>query len=131
MGIKWILFFIGIKLIIFIIILTSCSTHGITSEEARIHLTTINDILVNHDTYDGKMVQVGGWVSSLIFINCRYGAYTKFQLGKQSGKAPFFVSLGILAIKEGDFVSVTARYKNSADQIWIDSIEGPKTDRQQ
>jgi hypothetical protein len=121
--------FIGFAITIVIIFLTSCSKYVIPSEQT-VYLTTVADILANSDKYDGNLVQVGGWVSSPIFINCRYGAYTKFQLGKQSGKAPFFVSLGILPIKEGDFVSVTARYKKSTDQIWIDSIEGPKMDRQ-
>ena len=77
------------------------------------------------------MVQVGGWVSSLQFVNIRFGAYTYFHLGDQSGKTISFVSIGILPIKQGDFISVTAKYKKSADPIWIDSIEGPKTDRQQ
>jgi hypothetical protein len=138
MGIKWSVIFIGLKLAIVIILLTSCSTHGIASEESRMELaklstnyTTVTDILLNPDKFDGNMVQVGGWVSSLRFVNSRNGAYTYFLLGDQSGKTISFVSLGILPIKEGDFISVTAQYKKAADLIWTDSIEGPKTDRQQ
>ena len=129
MRIKCSVAFIGLILTIVIIFIASCNKYVMASEEARIHLTTINDILANPGKYDGNMVQVGGWVSSPIFINSRYGTYTYFQLGDQSGKTVSFVSLGILSIKEGDFVSVTARYKKSADKIWIDSIEGPKTER--
>ena len=111
------------------IILSSCNKYAIPSEQG-VHLTTVADILAHPGKYDGNMIQVGGWVSSPIFINSRYGAYTYFQIEGQSGKTLPFVSLGILPIKEGDFVSVTAQYKKSADHIWIDSLEGPKTDRQ-
>jgi hypothetical protein len=86
--------------------------------------TTVADILVNPDKYDGKMVQVEGWVSSLQFNASRVGPYTTFELGK-SGKALSLVNLGILPIKEGDFVSVTVRYNKSDRLIWIYSIEGP------
>ena len=102
MGIKWSVIFIGLKLAIVIILLTSCSTHGIASEESRMELaklstnyTTVTDILLNPDKFDGNMVQVGGWVSSLRFVNSRNGAYTYFLLGDQSGKTISFVSLGI------------------------------------
>jgi hypothetical protein len=91
-------------------------------------ITTVADILANPDKYDGNMVQVGGWVSSLQFVNAKI-AYTSFHLGDQSGKTIPFVSLGILSIKDGDFVSVTAKYNKSAKVIWIDSIEGPKMER--
>ena len=128
MRIKCSVAFIGLILTIVIIFLASCNKYVMTSEEARIHLTTINDIIANPDKYDGNMVQVGGLVSSVQFINSRFGAYTYFQLGDQSSKTISFVSLGILSIKEGDFVSVTARYKKSANHIWIDSMEGPKTE---
>ena len=138
MRIKRSVIFIGLILTIVIILLTSCSTHNITSEESRMELaklsknyTTVADILVNPEKYDKKLVQVAGWASSLRFINSRFGAYTYFLLGDQSGKTISFVGLGILPIKEGDFISVTVNYKKSADPIWIDSIEGPKTDRQQ
>jgi hypothetical protein len=127
MRIKCSMAFSGIIFTIAFIQLASCSKYAIHSEQG-VHLTTINDILANPDKYDGNLVQVGGWVSSPIFINSRYGAYTYFLLGDQSGKTLPFVSLGILPIKEGDFVSGTAQYKKSADHIWIDSIEGPKTD---
>jgi hypothetical protein len=135
MGIKWSVIFIGLKLTIVIILLTSCSTYGITSEESRMesaklstNYTTVADILVNPEEYNGKLVHVGGWFSSLRFVNIRYGAYTYFLLGDQSGKTISFVSIGILPIKEGDFISVTVQYKKSADPIYIDSIEGPKTE---
>ena len=138
MRIKRSVIFIGLILTIVIILLTSCSTHNITSEESRMELaklatnyTTVANILINPEKYDGKLVQVGGWASSLRFINSRFGAYTYFLLGDQLGKTISFVGLGILPIKEGDFISVTVNYKKSADPIWIDSIEGPKTDRQQ
>ena len=127
MRIKYEVVYVGCLLAILIILLSYCGKYVVSSEKG-IQSTTINDILANTDKYDGNMVQVGGWVSSPIFINSRYGTYTYFQLGDQSGKTISFVSLGILSIKEGDFVSVTARYKKSADHIWIDSIEGPKTE---
>ena len=137
MGIKWSGIFIGSILTIVIILLISCSTHAITSEESRMeseklsnNYTTVADILVNPEKYSGKIIHVGGWASSLRFINSRYGAYTYFLLGDQSGKTISFVGLGILPIKERDFISVTVEYKKSADPIWIDSIEGPQTDRQ-
>jgi len=127
MRIKYKFFYIGCLLAIFIIQLSSCSKYAIPSEKG-IQVTTINDILANPGKYDGNIIQVGGLISSPIFINSRYGAYTYFQIGDQSGKTISFVGLGILSIKEGDFVSVTARFKKSADHIWIDSIEGPKTE---
>ena len=127
MKIKYKFFYVGCLSAILIIQLSSCSKYAMPSEKG-IQITAINDILANPSKYYGNIVQVGGWVSSPIFINSRYGAYTYFQLGDQSGKTISFVSLGILSIKEGDFVSVTARYKKSADHIWIDSIEGPKTE---
>ncbi len=87
--------------------------------------TTVADILANPDKYDGKILQVEGWVSSLRFNASRVGPYTTFKMGNQSGKALSLVSLGILPIKEGDFVIVTARYNKSDSLIWIYSIEGP------
>jgi hypothetical protein len=128
--ITWSVLFIGFAITIVIIFLTSCNKYVMTSEE-RVNYAKVNDILVNPEKYDGKLVQVGGWASSLRFINSRFGAYTYFLLGDQSGKTISFVGLGILPIKEGDFISVTVKYKKFADPIWIDSIEGPKTDRQQ
>ena len=137
MGIKRSGIFIGLILTIVIILLISCSTHAIISEESRMesvklstNYTTVADILVNPEKYSGKLIHIGGWASSLRFINSRYGAYTYFLLGDQSGKTISFVGLGILPIKERDFISVTVEYKKSADPIWIDSIEGPQTDRQ-
>lgn len=88
--------------------------------------TTVADILVNPDKYDGRMVQVEGWVLSLQFNASRVGPYTTFQLGSQSGKVLSFVSLGILPIKKGDFVSVTARYNKSHRLIWVNSILNEK-----
>ena len=128
MRIKHKLFYVGCLSAILIILLSSCSKYAMPSEKG-IQITTINDILANPSKYDGNMVQVGGWVSSIRFVNSRNGAYTYFQLGDQSGKTISFVSIGILPIKEGDFISVTAQYKKSANLIWTDSIEGPKTER--
>jgi hypothetical protein len=96
---------------------------------AEIEITSIADILANPDKYDGNIVQIGGWVSSLRFVNSRYGAFTYFHLGDQSGKTISFVSIGILPIKDGDFISVTAKYKKSADLIWVDSIESSNMER--
>ncbi len=87
--------------------------------------TTVADILANPDKYDGKMVQVEGWVSSPQFNASKVGPYTTFNLGDNSGKVLSVVSLGILSIKEGDFVSVTLRYNKSDKLLWIYSLEGP------
>jgi hypothetical protein len=89
--------------------------------------TTIADILENPDKYDGKMVQVEGWVSSLQFNASRVGPYTTFNLRIQTGKALSLFRLGILPIKEGDFVSVTVKFNKSDRFIWIYSIEAPAT----
>jgi hypothetical protein len=121
---------VGCLLAILIILLSACSKYALSSEQG-IRSTTITDILANPDKYNGKTVQVGGWVSSLRFVNSRYGAYTYFQIGDQSGKTISLVTIGILSIKEGDFVSVTMQYKKSADLIWIDSLEGPKMERKE
>ncbi|MGD0826814.1 MAG: hypothetical protein ABSA09_01825 [Desulfobaccales bacterium] len=86
---------------------------------------TVADILANPDEYDGKMVQVAGWVSSPQFNSSRVGPYTTFNVGDKSGKALSVFSLGILSIKEGDFVRVTVRYNKSDRFLWIYSIEGP------
>jgi hypothetical protein len=128
MRFKYKFVYFGCLLTILIILLSSCSKYAIPSEKG-IQLTTINDIFANPDKYDGNMVQVGGWVSSLRFVNIRYGAYTYFHLGDQSGKTISFVSIGILPIEEGDFISVTAKYKKSADLIWADLIESPESGR--
>ena len=129
MRIKCSVIFIGLIFTILIILMTSCNKYEMTSEEARIHNATVADILVNPDKYDGKMVQVEGWVSSLQFNASRAGPYTTFKLGNQPRKALYFVSLGILPIKEGDFVSVTSLYNKSDSLIWINSIEGPAMGR--
>ncbi len=49
--------------------------------------STVADILANPDKYDGKMVQVEGWVSSPQFNASRVGPYTTFTLSDKSGKA--------------------------------------------
>ena len=90
---------------------------------------SVAEVMANPDRYDGKVVQVEGRVLSLQINASRAGPYTTFQLGDQSSKALSFVSLGVLPLKEGDFVSVTAKYKQSADLIWIYSMEGPAMDR--
>ena len=87
--------------------------------------STVADILANPDKYDGKMVQVEGWVSSLQFNASRVGPYTTFTLGDKSGKALSVFRLGILSLKEGDFVKITVRYNKSDRSLWIFSIEGP------
>jgi len=99
--------------------------HGEKPAQAQAIQTTVADILVNPDKYDGMMVQIQGWVSSLQFNASRAGPYTTFELGNQSGRALSLVNLGILPIKEGDFVSVTVRYNKSDKLIWIYSLEGP------
>ena len=99
--------------------------HGEKPAQAQAIQTTVADILVNPDKYDGKLVQIQGWVSSLQFNASRAGPYTTFELGNQSGRALSLVNLGILPIKEGDFVSVTVRYNKSDKLIWIYSLEGP------
>ena len=62
MGIKWSGIFIGLILTIAIIPLISCSTHAIISEESRMesaklstNYTTVADILVNPEKYNGKL----------------------------------------------------------------------------
>ena len=87
--------------------------------------TTVADILENPEKYDGKLVQVEGWVSSLQFNASRVGPYTTFKLSNQLGKAFSVVNLGILPVKEGDFVRVTVRYNRSVRLIWIYSLESP------
>src|SRR5208282_2127076 len=111
--------FLGVTLSILCLLIIT------TAANAQAINATIGDILSNPDQYDGKMVQVGGWVSSPQFNASRVGPYTTFNLGDKSGKALSVFRLGILSIKEGDFVRVTLRYKHSDRLLWIYSIEGP------
>ncbi len=78
---------------------------------AQVIKTTIGDILVNPDKYDGKIVEVKGIAMSVKFkISKRGNPYTTFKLTDDSNTLTVF-SFGTLPIYEKDKVKVIGKYQ--------------------
>lgn len=74
--------------------------------------TTIEKILTNKDSFDGKEVSVSGIVSKIKFRTSKGGnEYTTFSLVESSGESIRVFTWGRPKIKEGQKVKVTGTYR--------------------
>jgi len=74
--------------------------------------TTIEKILTNKDSFDGKEVSVSGIVSKIKFRTSKGGnEYTTFSLIESSGESIRVFTWGHPKIKEGQKVKVTGTYR--------------------
>lgn len=91
--------------------------------------TTIGDILLHPQKYDGKIVKVEGKVISLKFKTSKRGnPYTVFKIAEDNQSLTVF-SFGTLPIKEGDKVRVVGKYqsvKQVGPYTFYDEIDASK-----
>jgi hypothetical protein len=92
--------------------------------------TTVEDIMNNGDSYDGRKVTVTGTVSNLKVETLEIGkTYTTFLLvGKSGGRVKVSVS-GTLKIKPGQEVRVKGVYRKvrtTAHRYYYNEIEASK-----
>jgi hypothetical protein len=74
--------------------------------------TTIEKILTNKDSFDGKEVSVSGIVAKIKFRTSKGGnEYTTFSLIESSGESIRVFTWGHPKIKEGQKVKVTGTYR--------------------
>ncbi len=92
--------------------------------------TTVEDIMNNGDSYDGRKVTVNGSVSNLKFETLEVGkTHTTFLLVGKSGGRIKVTASGTLKIKPGQDVRVKGVYRKvrtTAHRLYYNEIEASK-----